>query len=163
MAELDLDDVEAIMVALLDHGAGLGIFDSVVGHEPKSSPGRGLHLAMWNASMAPVQESGLDSASVRVEFQLRVMTSMITDPMDGIDPEVVGAAGMLMNSIAGGFTLGGLARAVDVLGAYGEGLRSQSGYLSIGGGSQDGAGARMYRVVDVFVPVVLNDCWVYAS
>lgn len=162
MATLDLDDIASVMSALMDRGSELGIFDSVLGHEPKSSPGRGLHLAMWNAGMTPVAEtSGLNAASVRVEFQMRIMSSMIQEPMDGIDPEVVGAAGMLMNVLAGGFTLSGEVMAVDVLGAYGESLRAQSGYLSISG--QQGDGARMFRVMDVFVPVVFDGCWTFGE
>lgn len=162
MATLDLDDIATVMTALMDKGSALGIFDSTLQHEPKSSPGRGLHLAMWNATMDPVAEvSGLNAASVRVEFQMRVMSSMIAEPMDGIDPEVVGAAGMLMNTLAGGFTLGGEVIAVDVLGAYGEKLRGKSGYLSISG--QQGDGVRMYRVMDVFVPVVFDGCWTFGE
>ena len=50
--------------------------------------------------------------------------------------------------------------AVDLLGAYGEGLRAEAGYITIGGGGQgEGSGARMFRVMNVFVPVVLDDCW----
>lgn len=159
---LDLEDIEEIALALLDKGLALGIFDSHSLHEPKSAPGNGLHLAAFGASMEPLAElSGLNSASVRVEFNLCIMRNMFADPPDMIDPETMGAAGRLMNAIANGFTLNGSAHAVDVLGAYGEKLRAQAGYITIGGGAQ--GGGTMFRVMQVFVPVILADCWTLGS
>lgn len=165
MADIDLDSVQDIITELLTVGQRLGIFDSVQGHEPKAAPSdHGLHLAMHGVRITPVPEvSGAGTVSVRLEFQLGVMTNMLGEPQDGIEPEVMGAAGMLMAALAGGFTLHGEAMAVDLLGAYGEGLRAEAGYVSIGGGQGDGAGTRLFRIMNVFVPVILADCWVVAA
>lgn len=55
------------------------------------------------------------------------------------------------SALAGGYTFGGTVFAVDLLGAYGEPLRAEAGYLTIGN--------TMFRVMDVFVPIVLSDVW----
>lgn len=163
VADLNLDSVQAIISAIMTKGQSLGIFDSVQGHEPKSAPNAyGLHLTMHAASMTPIPEvSGQGAISVRVEFQLRILTNMLAEPQDGIEPEVMGAAGALMSTLADGFTLGGEAMAVDLLGAYGEGLRATAGYMTIGGGQSDRG--TMFRTMDVFVPVILDDCWVVSA
>lgn len=156
---LDFDDISLIADALLTKGHLLGIFESANRHESKSAPlTNQLHLDMFGVAMTPLAElSGLNSVSVRVEFQMNILKDMFSEA-DQIDPKTMGAAGRLMNAFAGGFTLGGEVHAVDVLGAYGESLRAQAGYVSIGGG-QGGSGARMFRVMSVFVPVILADCW----
>lgn len=162
---LDLDDINEIGLALLDKGLTLGIFESHSFHEPKSAPQGKLHLALFGATMDPIPElSGLNIVSVRVEFQMVILRDMFESP-DMVDPETMGAAGRLMNAMANGFTLDGIVHAVDVLGAYGEKLRSQSGYITIGGGGGSGAqgGGKMFRVMSVFVPVILADCWTLGS
>lgn len=156
---LDLEDIEEIALALLDKGLSLGIFDSHSLHEPKSAPQGKLHLSAFGAALTPLAElSGLNVASVRVEFNLVILRDMFGEPADMIDPETMGAAGRLMNSIANGFTLDDTVHAVDVLGAYGEPLRAQAGYITIGGGGTQGGG-KMFRVMQVFAPVILADCW----
>ena len=163
---LDLEDIEEIALALLDKGVALGIFDSHSLHEPKSAPQGKLHLSGFGATMDPVAElSGLNTVSVRVEFQFVILRDMFGDPADMIDPETMGAAGRFMNAIANGFTLDDTVHAVDVLGAYGESLRSQAGYITIGGGGGPNAqgGGKMFRVMTVFVPVILADCWTLGS
>lgn len=157
---LELDDIKELAEGLLTRGAGLGIFDSVQGHEHQSAPdGDGLNLALFGAKMEPVGEiSGLNSLSVRVEFQMNILRTARTHPADMIDPETMGAAGRLMNALAGGYTLNGQAIAIDLLGAYGEKLRAEAGYVTIGGGQN--SGGNTFRVMSVFVPIILDDCWV---
>jgi hypothetical protein len=158
-------NVKAHAEALLSVGESLGFFDSVQGHEPKSAPDNpGVALAVFGMTLTPLpEESGLTSASVRIEFQMRCMKNMLSEPQDQIDLDVLAAADGLLNALAGGYTLGGIARNVDVLGQSGEPLRAQAGYVSIGGGQGRGEGSRMFRVMDVFVPIIVNDCWIYGE
>jgi len=131
--------------------ASLGLFDSVTGHEPKAAPApTGVSCSVWVSSLRPAS-SGVASVSVRLEIQARCYTSMLTDPQDAIDPKVTDAAGLLMNALIGNFTVAGQARAVDVFGMDGEGLRATAGYLN-----QDG---KLFRVMDVMIPIIVNDLW----
>lgn len=137
--------------ALITVAQESGLFDHVAGAEPKSAPGSGLTCAVWGSSITPVQSSGLTHISVRLELQLRIYSSMIQEPAEGIDPAVLGAAGQLMEALAQGYTLDGVARAVDLLGADGDQLRAEAGYLEMD--------SKLFRVMDVFVPITANDVW----
>lgn len=130
----------------------LGKFDSVNAHEPKSAPARtGVSCSMWLNDLRPVQSSGLASTSCRLEFVARIYTSMLQEPADTIDLIMIDAADALLTSYIGGVQLGGLIRNVDVFGADGEGLRCLPGYLT-----QD---SKAYRVVDIYIPLIVNDVW----
>jgi hypothetical protein len=131
-----------------------GLFESVNGHEPKNAPGNGLTAALWADTVEPVRSSGLASVSARVTFNVRIYSSMLAEPQDGIDPNVLRAVSVLLTAYVGDFTLGDEARHVDIFGAYGAPLRAQAGYIN-----QDG---RMYRVMTISMPVVFNDCWTEA-
>jgi hypothetical protein len=141
----------AVLDRLVTHAESLGRFESVNSHEPKSAPGLGHRLAIWADKVDPVRTSGLDQTSARVTFLARIYQNMISEPQDAIDPDVLESLDVLMAAYSSDFDLGGSARHIDLLGAYGVGLSAQAGYIS-----QDG---RMYRVMTVTVPVVVNDAW----
>jgi hypothetical protein len=138
--------------AMLSHALSSGLFETVNGYEPKRAPGYGLTAAVWVQEINPVPEgSGLAATSGVVSFSLRVFQNMLSDPQDAIDPMVMEAVDHMMGAYSGDFTLGGLIRNVDLLGATGPGLRAVAGYVN-----QDG---KLYRVMTVNVPLVINDMW----
>lgn len=151
--------------ALLTVAQETGLFTQAKIGESKSAPSNeGLSLDVFGMTMTPLAEnSGLVAASARVEFQLRIMKDMMTQPQDSIDFDVLAAADELINAFAGGYTLDGEVFAVDVLGAYGESLRAAAGYITIGGASGQGGGGRTFRTMDVFVPIVIDNCWTYGE
>lgn len=128
-----------------------GWFDSVNGHEPKSAPGGGLTFACWVSRVSPSRSSGLASTSVRVEITARIYMPFRNEPEDGIDPTMADAIDALMTAYSGGFTLGGFARAVDLLGSDGTPLSVSTGYQNIGNS--------IFRVADIIVPILVNDAW----
>lgn len=141
----------AVVDALTSLAGGLGVFGTVNGHEPKNAPPAGqVTCSVWCADVRPAS-SGLASVSVRQEFVMRLQTSMLAEPQDAIEPALLIAADLLMNALVGAFSLGGLLRAIDVFGSEGEPLRMTAGYLT-----QD---TKLFRVMDVYVPLVINDCW----
>ena len=142
---------QGLVDALVTHAQASGRFETVNSHEPKSAPGNGLRVAIWADKVTPVRTSGLNITSALVTLMVRVYSNMVSEPQDAIDPEIVGAVDVLMAAYSGDFELGGLAREVDLLGAYGAGLSAQAGYLN-----QDG---RLYRVVTITVPILVNDAW----
>lgn len=143
---------------LLSLADSSGLFDSVKGHESKSAPaGNGLTFDLFGAKITPTQSSGLNSLSVVLEYQCNIMMNMKAEPADSIDPITMNAAGEYMSLLAGGFTLGDTAREVDLLAGDSEGLRAVAGYVAIGG--QRGDGTQLMRVMQVFVPILVNDCW----
>lgn len=144
----------ALVDAMTSHAASLGLFDKVNSHEPKSGPGRGMTCSVWIDRMGPAigSGSGLNSTSAKVLFNVRIYQSMLREPQDTIDPEILDACDQLFEAYTGDFTLGGLVRMVDVLGnSAGHPLEMQSGYINIDN--------RVYRVLTISVPLIVNDAW----
>lgn len=145
-------DTQAILDAVITHALTSGYFERINGHEPKSAPGKGLTAAVWADRIGPVAPaSGLAATSARLVLNVRLYSPMLQEPQDAIDPTLVAAADALMAAYAGDFTLDGLVRNVDLLGAQGVPLEGQAGYLR--------ADSTLYRVITITLPVIVNDAW----
>lgn len=150
-------DVVAIQAALIDKAATLGRFDQIAGHEPKNKPGNGISLALWlDEVRAWGHGSGLASTSALVTWNARASVPMLREPLDRIDTDLGAAGAAYMEALAGGFTLGGTVRNVDLLGeASGIPLLGKAGYLN-----QDGS---LFRVFTITIPMIVNDVFVEGS
>jgi|SRR5882762_12793 len=145
-------DIAGLFAAVESHALALGVFERVNMHEPKTSPGSGLTAAVWIQAIAPVTTSGLATTSGRIEFSTRIYTNMLTEPQDAIDPNMVAAVDALLGAYSGDFDLGVTGvRDVDLLGQHGVPLSALAGYLN-----QDG---KLYRVMTVTLPIIINDLW----
>lgn len=149
-------DIDALLAQLTSHAQTLGLFERVNQHEPKNAPGNGLTYAIWAQSIMPLPlASGLSSTTVRLEFTGRIFTSMLMQPYDLIDPNVIKATDVLMSRYSGDFTLNGQARDVDLLGEHGTPLSANAGYLN-----QD---SKNFRVMTITLPIIVNDLWTQAE
>lgn len=149
-------NVAGILDALVSHAQASGVFDAVLTHEPKSKPGAGVTAAVWVQSIGPLPAgSGLAATTTRVEFTVRAYSPMLAEPQDTIDPRIVAAVDTLMSAYTGDFTLGGLVRDIDCLGGSGAPMSAKAGYLN-----QDG---KLFRVMDIAVPCIVNDLWTQAE
>lgn len=149
-------DVDALLSQLTSHAQTLGLFERVNQHEPKNAPGNGLSYSIWVQSINPLpMASGLDKTTVRLEFSGRIYTSMLMQPYDLIDPNMIKATDVLMAKYSGDFTLGGQARDVDLLGEHGTPLSANAGYLN-----QDN---KNFRVMTITLPIIVNDLWTQAE
>jgi len=141
---------QAIVDAVASYAEATGEFDTVNMHEPKAKPGNGVTCSVWVGEISPLgAASGLNVVSGLIELSMRVQTPFKQQPEDGIDPLVMQAVGALMTAFAGGFTMAGVVRNVDLLGEHSQGLRAKAGYIN-----QDGT---VYRVMDVMLPLIVND------
>lgn len=148
-------DSRALFSALQQHALSSGLFERVNSHEPKTSPGNGVHGAVWFVRAAPFQRgSGLASTTGVVTFMLRTYTPMIQEPQDDIDPAVLDVVDRMFAAYSGDFTLGGAVREVDLLGAAGVPMSAQAGYLPMDG--------MTYRTVDITLPLIVSDVWTQA-
>lgn len=130
----------------------LGIFDRVNTEEPPGSVGAGLTGAVWLDYIGPVPAgSGLTATTGIVRFKIRIYMSLVQQPSDQVDPHVVDATDALLSAFSGNFSLGNLVRNVDLLGSTGQGLSGQAGYINIGG--------NLLRVMDITLPLIINDVW----
>jgi hypothetical protein len=145
--------IQSILDGIVSDALTLGYFESVNTHEPKKAPvSRGLTVAIWVNTVRPVAEgSGLAATSAQVVINARVSTSMLSQPQDAIDPNLVNAVDAFMGELIGGFTLSGFVRNIDVFGAYGENLSADAGYVNIDG--------KIFRAVTITIPCIVNDAW----
>jgi hypothetical protein len=145
-------DVIALFTAMQDHALQSGMFEKVNGHEPKRAPGNGLTAAVWSQTIGPLPRgSGLAQTTGLLTFYLRIFQNMLREPQDSIDPAVLGAVDYMMAAYSADFTLGGLVKSVDLVGHSGTVLSAQAGYVN-----QDN---KLFRVMTITVPLVINDIW----
>lgn len=157
---LDADAITAIYNAVSSHAQTLGIFDRVDDHEPSSPPGRGLTCSILLGPLAPARAaSGLAATTGRLELSIRIYAPRVQLPAGTLDRDVLSATCTLLAAYSGDFELvdvpDGLVRCIDLLGAYGNPLEATPGWLT-----QDGT---PYRVVEIALPLILNDMWGQAS
>lgn len=147
------DVVGTVTDALVSHAQTMGLFETVNRHEFKNAPaGGGLHGNVWFSALAPYPGgSGLNVTAARLAFIFRLYGSMLDEPQDDIDENMIVALDQLLAAYSADFTLDGLVREVDLLGAAGVPLSAQSGYLTIGN--------KMMRVIDITLPLIINDAW----
>lgn len=147
-------DTQAYMDALISHASASGHFSSVNSVDIGSTPANdGIVAILWPRRIRALPaQSGLNSTSIAIEFNMRLMCSMNSDPYGQIDPRIIAAADALMNAYSGDFTLGGLIAFVDLLGQHGAPMESQSGFLPIGENER-------FRIVDITIPCIINDVW----
>ena len=145
-------NITGILDEVVSHAMASGHFEQVNGHESANAPSHGLTAAVWTDSLQALgRVSGLASTAVLLVFNVRVYTSIQSEPADAIDPNAIAAVDDLCAAYIGDFTLGGLVKQVDVLGAHGQPLLVRAGYIQ-----QSGA---VFRVMTITLPVIVNDLW----
>ena len=145
-------NVAEIFSGVVSHAMASGLFETVNQHEPKNAPGNGLRASVWLEQIYPTK-SGLATTSAQLNMQLRIYSSMLTEPQDDIDPNLLRAVDVMMAAYTGDFQLGGELRNIDLLGnsGTGSGLSARFGYLN-----QD---SKIFRVADITLPLLIKDLW----
>lgn len=145
---------EALVSSLASVCSATGSFEWVNQYEPKGAP-EGLGAAVWIQSMAPApQRSGLNTTTVRFECAIRIYTNMLAEPQDYIDPIMIRTAWRIMVALTGGITLNGQVEYIDILGSDGAPLACEAGYIEID--------KKMFRVITITVPMLIEDAWAQA-
>lgn len=145
-------DASAVLSALQSVCQGLGSIEQSIAGQGQNPPTAGVGATIWAMPGRTVaRRSGLASVSVELVFNIRLTLSMSTQPPETVEGTLLGAFSDLCNALAGGFTLNGQVEQVDLLGAYGEPLKWDPGYVQYDGVT--------YRCITVPVPVVLDDVW----
>lgn len=143
---------------LADVARRTGVFEEVRIGESKGAPtneGATCDVFVTEAP-TPVQSSGLAALSVRMQVHMRIMVDvMFAHPQEEPELAALRAQDTLCAALAAGYTLAGTVRMIDLLGSDSEGLRTEPGYISID--------KRTFRVMEVFVPIVINDHWTMAE
>ena len=142
---------KALFDAVKSYAEQLGIFEAVATHDPWNAPGNRLFCSITLGPVRPLPaDSGMAAVTGQVTLMIRVWSSLMQKPLDSIDPEVLGTLSLLLGQLAGGFTLGGTVRDVDLMG-----LSAAPAYVDFEG--------KPFRVIEITCPVVINDMWAEAA
>lgn len=145
-------DINAILAKVESHALASGYLERVNTHEPKNAPGTGLTAAVWVDRIGPVPAgSGLTATTGVLALMVRIYADMLQEPQDAIDPNVIAAVDHLLGAYSGDFELGGKVRNVDLLGQAGTPMSAQAGYINID--------HKLYRVMTITLPIIVNDLW----
>jgi hypothetical protein len=145
-------NVRTILDAVESHALASGFFQAVNGHEPMSPPTSGITCAVWVEQIGPARGgSNINSTTARLALFVRLYTSLSQQEPDAIDPALMDALDGLMAAYSSDFTLDGLIRHVDLLGAYGDPLSARAGYLAESGTE--------YRVLTITLPLIVSNLW----
>jgi hypothetical protein len=152
----NLVNIGTMLATLRSHAQASKSFRATMTREPLKPPGQGHTWAAWLHSMDLVaRASGLDVSSMRVEFQVRQyvpMNAPSADAADVIDDEVAMRTDMLFGAYAGDFEITPASHTIDLQGIYGEPLRARTGWATFPPSTQ-------FRLMDIFVPVILFDIY----
>lgn len=144
--------IDQVINAVRSHAAELGLFRTVNGHEFKSAPIESPTCSVWVQEIRPaLRSSAVDSTSVVLILNVRVAVSMVKEPQDAIDPAITNAVDVLCRAYIADFTFGGVVRNVDVRGIEGTPMSAEAGYVQLDG--------RIFRVMTITVPTIINDLW----
>lgn len=152
---------ERIIPALKTHLLACGQFDQVNDEEPKSAPTGQRTAAIWPQSVVPTRGSGLNRTDATVVFMIRIYLPMIANAPDAIELSALRTIDDVMGRLSADIELregDGTAvdaepiiRTIDLLGQTGVPMGAQAGYVEID--------RKMFRIMDVTVPIICNDAW----
>lgn len=148
--------IAAILDAVASHAQATGFFPEVIKHEPKAAPQSGT-CCVFVAKIVPFKErSGLTSVSVVVMLTVRLYSNFLQEPQDAIDRDLVIAGDGLITAYIGDLDLGDENREIDALGQStgGVGVAGDMGYIN--------HDSKIFRVLDISLPVIVNDVWTEA-
>jgi hypothetical protein len=143
---------------LIDLISGAHGWGALIQHEPLSAPDvPGVVCCVFPADpVAPLAESsGLAGADARMPVMVRLMRNALAEPQDQRETDLIDAYDALMSAMLGAFTLNGAVRSVDVLGESGEALAGQWGYITLD--------KSIFRIIDITVPLMINNAWTYGA
>jgi hypothetical protein len=143
---------EAVFVALQSMLQVSGRFATVNRHEVKNAPSVQLTAEIWADRIEPyIPANGLAVTSLLHTYKVRIGKGMLTQPEDAIDPAVIGAVVDLMTRLYGDVDLGTTGAELGPFVAEGGGLFAQAGYIN--------RDSKLYRVMDVHIPVIIYDAF----
>ena len=153
MANFTAQAVVNLFAAMKTQAEQSGLFQRVIGHEPRSAPGAGYSYCLWLGPVQPVgRVSGLGQTAGRVIINARVLTPLIEKSEDQIETQMLRTILQLIGFYSGSITVGGTVMEIDLLGAYGVPLEAGNvGYMEIGGSH--------FRVAELTIPVIIDALW----
>lgn len=116
--------------------------------EPKQPPGERIMAAVYMGTVSVAQLTLQTTIELHV-VRVRLYMNMLREAGDEIEFGLAQALSEISADLLGDYDLGATVRNVDVGGIYGTPLSATWGYVDVGG--------TMYRVVDITLPLIVDD------
>ena len=129
--------------------AASGEFVTVELGEPEAvARGDGLTAAIW-VSGTRIALTTLTKVTKVYDANIRVYRDMLGEPTEGIEIGLAKVVQDIASDLLGDYDLGATVRDIDACGQYGTPLRAEWGHDVVAG--------VVFRVVDMTIPIVVND------
>lgn len=147
-------NIKTTIQAIASYLQASGYFQTVNTGEPKSPPTGKLNAAVFMDSVNVVQLTLATTIEIHAVI-IRIYINMMSDPEEQIEYQMAEAVSKVSSDLIGEYDLGATIRNVDAGGAHSSGLRASWGYLELGG--------IIYRIVDMYVPLLVDDSATFAA
>lgn len=147
-------DIKTSLETIQSWLASSGDFPETRIGEPKAPSSAPISAAIFMDRAAVVGSTLVDTIELHV-VTVRLYTNMLEEPQEDIEIVMSQKLNRLVSNLLGDFTLGTSIRNVDAMGKHGTPLGATWGYLDLSG--------KMYRVVDVTVPLEVDGNSTFAS
>ncbi len=132
-----------------------GGFDFVAQHELRKAPAQKFALGAWWLRTKPIpQRSGLAATSLLVTLQARIYMPLQGDP-DKLDTEMWRRVDLIYAALHADIALTAQQHEIDILGAFGDGLTADGGWLPMPDNTP-------VRIGDINAPFVIDDAYAQA-
>ncbi len=147
--------IKDTLIVIQNYLAASGRFATTDLGEPESLPdGTQLHARVWNMGrqVAYITQSTVVSL---YNIRVRMYRNAFTEPTADIEYMLAESVQDIASDLLGDFDLGATVAYIDAAGIHGRGLRADWGHAPVSG--------VMFRVVDMTIPIVVNDTSVMAQ
>ena len=157
MANFSSQSILNLFANLKTQAETSGLFQRVLGHEPRSAPGGGFSYALWIASVTPIPGlGGLAATDGRVEIQARIYVPFLEKSEDQIETDLLRRVLQMIGFYSGEFTASSTIYAIDLQGMHGGPLEAGTfGYIDLGG--------TICRIAELTIPVLIDNLWTQAA
>ncbi len=110
--------------------------------------GNSIGVNVWIETRS-IALSSLTKSTTVYGIMARFHKNMLSEPTEQIEFRLAEAISEVAEDLLGDFDLGSTVRNIDVAGEVGQPMGARWGYAGVGG--------TMYRVADLFIPLIVND------
>ena len=142
-------DIKSTLETLEDWLKKSGYFPKAAIGEPKQPPQEETSAAVFMNRVSTIRVFANGGLSEVHLVTVRVYRNMLAEPQQDIELDLARLISSDSSDLVGDFTMGGAVMALDVAGMHGTPYGATWGYLDVGG--------KMYRIVDILAPFIVND------
>ena len=142
--------IKSTLQAVESYLLASGYFGSnvAVGEPKQPVAGAELSAAIFMGSTT-VAETTLTKIIEQHMVTIRIYRDMLAEPTESIEFELGEVSSDIQSDLIGDYDLGETIRNIDIAGIYGAGMGATWGYVDLGG--------KMYRIVDISLPLIVDD------